>query len=168
MTVFSRFKIAGCAVFLGLFPIGLSLVALPVSTSVAFADDVLDVAPKQTPAEINNFKLSEDFLSRMEKVQEQLGGMELSATEEEGQDATPSFDKMVKSVESRPQVVEVLKAQNITPSDYILGYFALMSSLAAADAESEPQLVDELKDINPEHLAFGKQYSERIRVLIGE
>ncbi|MGZ0843158.1 hydroxyacylglutathione hydrolase C-terminal domain-containing protein, partial [Klebsiella pneumoniae subsp. pneumoniae] len=30
MTVFSRFKIAGCAVFLGLFPIGLSLVALPV------------------------------------------------------------------------------------------------------------------------------------------
>ncbi len=94
--------------------------------------------------------------------------MELSATEEEGQDATPSFDKMVKSIESRPQVVEVLKAQNITPSDYIYGYFALMSSLAAADAESEPQLVDELKDINPEHLAFGKQYSERIRVLIGE
>lgn len=67
MTVFSRFKIAGCAVFLGLFPIGLSLVAVPVSTSVAFADDLLDVAPKQTPAEINNFKLSEDFLSRMEK-----------------------------------------------------------------------------------------------------
>ncbi|MEN5249558.1 hypothetical protein [Brucella pseudintermedia] len=164
MTVFSRFKIAGCAVFLGL-----SLIALPVSTGVAFADDLLlDVAPKQTPAEINNFKLSEDFLSRMEKVQEQLGGMELSATEEEGQDATPSFDKMVKSIETRPQVVEVLKAQNITPSDYILGYFALMSSLAAADAESEPQLVDELKDINPEHLAFGKQYSERIRVLIGE
>lgn len=62
MTVFSRFKIAGCAVFLGL-----SLIALPVSTGVAFADDLLDVAPKQTPAEINNFKLSEDFLSRMEK-----------------------------------------------------------------------------------------------------
>ncbi|AEW16918.1 hypothetical protein BAA13334_I00889 [Brucella abortus A13334] len=43
-----------------------------------------------------------------------------------------------------------------------------MSSLAAADAEDEPQLVDELKDINPQHLAFGKKYSERIRVLIGE
>ncbi|WP_139974772.1 MULTISPECIES: hypothetical protein [Brucella/Ochrobactrum group] len=164
MTVLSRFKIAGCAVFLGL-----SLAAMPVSANVAFADDLLlDVAPKQTPAEINNFKLSEDFLSRMEKIQEKLSAMDISATEEEGQDATPSFDKMVKSIESRPQVVEVLKAQNITPSDYIFGYFALMSSLAAADAEGEAQLVDELKDINPEHLAFGKQYSERIRVLIGE
>lgn len=164
MTLFSRFKIAGCAVFLGL-----SLVTLPGSMHVALADDLLlDVSPRETPAEINNFKLSEDFLSRMEKVQEQLGSMELSATEEEGQDATPSFDKMVKSIESRPQVVDVLKSQNITPTDYIFGYFALMSSLAAADAENEPQLVDELKDINPEHLAFGKQYSERIRVLIGE
>ncbi len=118
--------------------------------------------------EINNFKLTEDFLTHMEKIQEQLGSMELSATEDEGQDAAPSIDKMVASIEARPQVVEVLKAQNISPRDYIVGYFALMSSLAAADAEDEPQLVDELKDINPQHLAFGKKYSERIRVLIGE
>ena len=163
MTVFSRFKIAGCAVFLGL-----SLIALPVSTGTAFADDLLDVAPEATPTEVNNFKLTEDFLSRMEKIQEQLSDMELSATEEEGSDPAPSFDSMVSSIEARPQVVEVLKAQNITPRDYIIGYFALMSSLAAADAEDEPQLVDELKDINPEHLTFGKQYSERIRDLIGE
>ena len=163
MTVFSRFKITGCAVFLGL-----SLIALPVSTGTAFANDLLDVAPEATPAEVNNFKLTEDFLTRMEKIQEQLSDMELSATEEEGSDPAPSFDSMVASIEARPQVVEVLKAQNITPRDYIIGYFALMSSLAAADAEDEPQLVDELKDINPEHLAFGKQYSERIHDLIGE
>lgn len=163
MTVFSRFKIAGCAVFLGF-----SLAAIPGFSGAALADDLLDVAPQETPAEINNFRLSEDFLSRMEKIQEQLETMELSATEEEGQDASPSFDKMVRSIEARPQVVEVLKAQNITPRDYIAGYFALMSSLAAADAEGEPQLIDELKGINPDHLAFGKQYGERIRTLIGE
>ncbi len=163
MTVISRFKTASRAAI-----IGFSLIALPLSAGMAIADDLLDVAPKSTPAEVNNFKLTEDFLSRMEKIQEQLSTMELSATEEEGSDATPSFDKMVASIEARPQVVEVLKAQNITPQDYVVGYFALMSSLAAADAEGEPQLVDELKDINPEHLAFGKEYSERIRVLIGE
>ncbi|UWF58755.1 hypothetical protein [Brucella sp. 2716] len=163
MTAISRFKITSRAVLLGL-----SLIAIPASATVAWAENLLDVAPKSTPPEINNFKLTEDFLARMEKIQEQLGSMELSATEDEGQDAAPSIDKMVASIEARPQVVDVLKTQNISPRDYIVGYFALMSSLAAADAEDEPQLVDELKDINPQHLAFGKKYSERIRVLIGE
>lgn len=157
------FRPAARAAFLGL-----TLLALPASGSMALAQDYLDVAPEATPPEINNFKLTEDLLSRMEKVHAALEGMELSATEEEGKDATPTINKMVESIESRPQVMEVLKAHNIAPREYIVAYFALMSSLAAADAENEEQLVDELKDINPEHVAFGKEYSERIRQLIGE
>ncbi|AEW16919.1 conserved hypothetical protein [Brucella abortus bv. 4 str. 292] len=84
MTAISRFKITSRAVLLGL-----SLIAIPASATVACAENLLDVAPKSTPPEINNFKLTEDFLTHMEKIQEQLGSMELSATEDEGQDAAP-------------------------------------------------------------------------------
>ncbi|MEJ5901345.1 hypothetical protein [Ochrobactrum teleogrylli] len=160
----SRFKSLNRAAL-----IGLSLVVLPASAGMAYAEDILSIAtPPETPAEINNFKLTEDLLTRMEKVHAELERMQLSPTAEEGQDARPSMDSMVKSIESRPQVVELMKAQNIAPRDYLLAYFAMMSALAAVDAEEEDQLVDEVKGINPEHVAFGKQYGDRIRELIGE
>lgn len=160
----SRFKSLNRAAL-----IGLSLVVLPASAGMAYAEDILSIAtPPETPAEINNFKLTEDLLTRMEKVHAELEKMQLSPTAEEGLDAQPSMDSMVKSIESRPQVVELMKAQNITPRDYLLAYFAMMSALAAVDAEDEDQLVDEVKGINPEHVAFGKQYGDRIRELIGE
>ncbi|QWK77494.1 hypothetical protein [Ochrobactrum sp. BTU1] len=164
MMTISRFKQFHAAALLGL-----SLAILPQSANMAFAEDILAIAtPPQTPADINNFKLTEDLLTRMEKIHTQLEDMQLSPTAEEGQDAQPSMDSMVKSIESRPQVVEVMKAENIEPRDYLLAYFAMMSALAAADAEEEDQLVDEVKQINPEHLVFGKQYGDRIRELIGE
>ncbi|PQZ49598.1 hypothetical protein CQ052_10640 [Ochrobactrum sp. MYb15] len=164
MTNISRFKTLRAAALFGL-----SLMILPQSVKVAVAEDILAIAtPPQTPADINNFKLTEDLLARMEKIHNKLEDMQLSPTAEEGQDAQPSMDSMVKSIESRPQVVDVMKAENITPRDYLLAYFAMMSALAAADAEEEDQLVDEVKQINPEHVAFGKQYGERIRELIGE
>ena len=160
----SRFKSLNRAAL-----IGLSLVVLPASAGMAYAEDILSIAtPPETPAEINNFKLTEDLLTRMEKVHAELEKMQLSPTAEEGLDAQPSMDSMVKSIESRPQVVELMKAQNIAPRDYLLAYFAMMSALAAVDAEEEDQLVDEVKGINPEHVAFGKQYGDRIRELIGE
>ncbi|MEN5277857.1 hypothetical protein ABE527_12990 [Brucella sp. TWI432] len=164
MTTFSRIKkFNAAAVF------GLSLIVLPQSVNVTYAEDIIAIAtPPKTPEEINNFKLSEDLLTRMEKIHNKLEEMQLSPTAEEGQDARPTMDSMVKSIESRPQVVAVMKAENIEPRDYLLAYFAMMNGLAAADAEEEEQLVDEVKQINPEHLAFAKQYGERIRELIGE
>ncbi|MCX2695248.1 hypothetical protein [Ochrobactrum chromiisoli] len=164
MTTFSRIKkFNAAAVF------GLSLIVLPQSLNVTYAEDIIAIAtPPKTPEEINNFKLSEDLLTRMEKIHNKLEEMQLSPTAEEGQDARPTMDSMVKSIESRPQVVAVMKAENIEPRDYLLAYFAMMNGLAAADAEEEEQLVDEVKQINPEHLAFAKQYGERIRELIGE
>lgn len=164
MTTFSRIKKFNAAAFFGL-----SLIVLPQSVNVTYAEDILAIAtPPKTPEEINSFKLSEGLLTRMEKIHNKLEEMQLSPTAEEGQDARPSMDSMVKSIESRPQVVAVMKAENVKPRDYLLAYFAMMNGLAAADAEEEDQLVDEVKQINPEHLAFAKEYGERIRELIGE
>ncbi len=164
ITLFSAFKRLNRAVLLGL-----SICMMPLAILPAQAEDIFAVAkPKETPAEINNFKLTEDLLSRMEKIHTKLEDMQLSPTAEEGQDAQPSFESMLKSLSSRPQVVEVIKAENIEPRDYLLAYFAMMSALAAADAEEEDQLIDEVKNINPEHVEFGKQYGDRIRELIGE
>ncbi|PWL19610.1 hypothetical protein DKP76_03460 [Falsochrobactrum shanghaiense] len=160
----NRFKSLNRAALLGL-----SLAVLPASAGMAYAEDILSIAtPPQTPAEINNFKLTEDLLGRMETIHAGLEKMQLSPTAEEGLDARPSMDSMVKSIESRPQVMALMNAQDIKPRDYLLAYFAMMSALAAADAEEEDQLVDEVRDINPEHVEFGKQYGERIRELIGE
>lgn len=164
ITLFSAFKRLNRT-----FCLGLSVLMMPLAIHSAQAEDIFAVAqPKETPAEINNFKLSEDLLARMEKIHAKLESMQLSPTAEEGQDAQPSFDSMLKSLESRPQVVAVMKDENIEPRDYLLGYFAMMSALAAADAEEEDQLIDEVKGINPEHVEFGKQYGDRIRELIGE
>lgn len=142
---------------------------LSMSGSVAMADDFFEIAtPPTTPPEINNVKLSEDLLSRMEKIHEALEKLDVSPTSEEGLDARPSMDSMLASLESRPQVVEIITAQNLNPREFLLTHFALMSSLAAADAAEETQIFDEVKDVNPEHLAFGQKYSERIRELMGE
>ncbi|KXF79587.1 hypothetical protein ATN84_05975 [Paramesorhizobium deserti] len=75
---------------------------------------------------------------------------------------------MTAGVEAKPQVMTVLSKHQVKPRDYIVGYFALMSSLAAAESEDEPQLIDELGKVNPEHLAFGREYKARIQQLIGE
>ncbi len=63
MMTISRFKQFHAAALLGL-----SLAILPQSANMAFAEDILAIAtPPQTPADINNFKLTEDLLTRMEK-----------------------------------------------------------------------------------------------------
>ncbi|RCS22508.1 hypothetical protein DUT91_18415 [Phyllobacterium salinisoli] len=75
---------------------------------------------------------------------------------------------MTTGVEAKPAVMAVLAKHQVKPRGYIVGYFALMSSLAAAEAENEPQLIDELGNINPEHVAFGRDNKTRIQQLIGE
>ncbi|NKB83275.1 hypothetical protein HED51_05425 [Ochrobactrum grignonense] len=63
MTTISRFRQFHTAALLGL-----TLAILPQSANMAFAEDILAIAtPPQTPADINNFKLTEDLLARMEK-----------------------------------------------------------------------------------------------------
>ncbi|MFC4626490.1 hypothetical protein ACFO1V_14975 [Daeguia caeni] len=148
--------------------LALSLAGIPASSGMAHAEDLLTLAPRAIPTEVNNFKLTDAFLAKLENIHKKLATMQLSATEEEGRDPNPSFDQMVASIQARPQVMEILNAEGVKPRDYIIGYFALMNSLAAADAAEEEQLVDELRDINPAHLEFGKKHSERIRELIGE
>ncbi len=163
MSIAPRLSALACAALLAA-----GLLAAPATAPMASAQDMLDIAPRKTPQEVNDFKLTEDFLARMEKAQQQLADMELAPTEEEGRDLAPSIDAMVASVKARPQVMAALKSQNLDPRDYIVGYFALTSSLAAAEAEGEQQLMDETKGVNPEHIAFAKKYNDRIRQLIGE
>ncbi|MCF7644662.1 hypothetical protein KQ943_04470 [Pseudochrobactrum asaccharolyticum] len=75
---------------------------------------------------------------------------------------------MAARIEKQPKVMDVLKKHGLTAQDYIYGYFALVSSVSAVEAEDEEQIVDELQGINPAHIAFGKQYLDRIHKLMGE
>lgn len=147
--------------------IGLGFTATGMS-SVVQAQTAAEVTPPETPAEVNAFPLTEDFLSKMEKAQIELSKLETSALSEEDQSIDPTLDSMTADIHTKPEVMAVLNRTGIEPRAYIVGYFALMSSLAAAEAENEPQMIDELKDINPQHLVFGKQYRDRIQQLLGE
>ncbi|GAB1580206.1 hypothetical protein [Phyllobacterium phragmitis] len=123
----------------------------------------------ETEAEVNAFPLTEDFLARMEAIQTELQALNLTGQEEDTNAGEPvTLDSLTAGVEAKPDVMAVLTKHQVKPRDYIVGYFALMSSLAAAEAENEPQLIDELGDVNPEHLAFGREYKARIQQLIGE
>lgn len=142
-----------------------SMTALPLT---AQAQSFSEVAPPPVPAEVNAFKLTPEFLSKMEAVQTSLSGLDQSAMPEPDSEVEPTIAMLIKGVEAKPEIMAVLNQHELSASDYITGYFALMSGLAGAEAEDEEQMVDELKDINPEHVEFSKTYQERILQLLGE
>ncbi|GAA0597828.1 hypothetical protein [Paenochrobactrum glaciei] len=142
-----------------------SLSALPLA---AQAQSFSEVAPPPVPAEVNAFKLTPEFLSKMEAVQTSLNGLDLSAMPEPDNEEEPTIAMLIKGVEDKPEIMAILNQHELSASDYITGYFALMSGLAGAEAEDEEQMVDELKGINPQHVEFAKTYQERILQLLGE
>lgn len=135
----------------------------------AQAQSFSEMAKPEVPAEVNNFPLDEKFLIKMEAAQAELNEMDMSG---ESQDETGTGDHSPKAlaarIEKQPKVKAALAEHGLTPQEYIYGYFALVSSVSAVEAESEEQIVDELKGINPAHLAFGKKYIDRIHKLLGE
>lgn len=141
----------------------------PALNGSAFAQSFSEMAKPEVPAEVNNFTLNEQFLIKMEAAQAELNGMDMSG---EGQDVAGTGDHSPKALASRiekqPKVNAALEKHGLTAQDYIFGYFALVSSVSAVEAENEEQIVDELKGINPAHIAFGKQYLDRIHKLLGE
>lgn len=147
------------------------MLALGAGTSLqtAHAQSFSEMAKPEVPAEVNNFPLDEKFLVKMEAAQAELNEMDMSG---ESQDEAGTGDHSPKAlaarIEKQPKVKAALAEHGLTPQDYIYGYFALVSSVSAVEAESEDQIVDELKGINPAHLAFGKKYLDRIHKLLGE
>lgn len=136
-------------------------------TSPLMAQSFSEMVKPEVPAEVNNFPLDEAFLSRMEAAQKQLNTMEMTGDDESAAvDHTPAA--LAAQIERKPEVKAALAGHGLTPQDYILGYFALVSSLSAAEAENEEQVVDELQGINPDHIAFGKQFQDRISRLLDE
>lgn len=140
-----------------------------ISASTAYAQNIIALpAPEEPTAAVNNFKLTEEFLAKMETIQPQLLSLDVTPTPEETRIVDPSIASMIASLESRPAVVKILEKEGITARDYILGYMALLNSLGAAEGADEETMIDETKNINPEHVAFGKKYAERIRNMIGD
>ncbi|MDM7849518.1 hypothetical protein QUF18_00545 [Pseudochrobactrum kiredjianiae] len=145
------------------------LSGLPLTDNQAFAQSFSEMAKPEVPAEVNNFPLDEAFLTRMEAAQAELNTIDMSG---EGNDEDGTGDHSPKALAARidkqPKVKAVLEKHGLTAQDYIYGYFALVSSVSAVEAEDEDQIVDELKGINPAHIAFGKKYLDRIHKLMGE
>ncbi|WP_439272931.1 hypothetical protein [Pseudochrobactrum sp. HB0163] len=146
-----------------------SFYALALTVNKAAAQSFFEVAKPEVPDEVNNYPLDEKFLSRMEAAQIELNGMDMSGdSDDDAGTGDHSPKALAARIERQPKVRAVLEKHGLTAQDYIFGYFALVSSVSAVEAENEEQIVDELKGINPAHIAFGKQYFERIHKLLGE
>ena len=157
------------AIVAGSFFAVICLVGLPLTTSTVFAQSFSEVAKPEVPAEVNNYPLDEAFLAKMEAAQAELNTVDMSGgSDDEAGTGDHSPKALAARIEKQPKVMAVLQKHGLTAQDYIFGYFALVSSVSAVEAENEEQLVDELKGINPAHITFGKQNLERIHKLLGE
>ncbi len=144
------------------------LAGLPLTADKAAAQSFAEVAKPEVPAEVNNYPLDEVFLGKMEAAQAELNTMDMSGSDDDTGTGDHSPKALAARIEKQPKVKAVLEKHGLTAQDYIFGYFALVSSVSAVEAEGEEQIVDELKGVNPAHIAFGKQYLDRIHKLLGE
>lgn len=145
------------------------LADLPLTDNQAFAQSFSEMAKPEVPAEVNNYPLDEAFLTKMEAAQAELNTIDMSGqSNDEAGTGDHSPKALAARIEKQPKVMDVLKKHGLTAQDYIYGYFALVSSVSAVEAEDEEQIVDELQGINPAHITFGKQYLDRIHKLMGE
>lgn len=146
-----------------------SLAGLPSGIHSAYAQSFSEMAKPEVPAEVNNFPLDEAYLSRMEAAQAELNTIDMSADDDnETGTGDHSPQALAARIEKKPKVMAVLTKNGLSAQDYIYGYFALVSSASAVEAANEEQIVDELRGINPAHIAFGKKHLDRIHKLLGE
>lgn len=150
--------------------LALLLFSMPLSQSAGAQEKNNDIpfsmVRTQDAREVTNFKLTEEFLTKMEKTQQELLQLPVEP-DPPGTGDDDTIEGLTASIEGRPRLMELLKKNGITANGYVVGSMALSASLAAAMAENEDQFFDESRTVTVENLAFGKKYADRIRTLLG-
>jgi len=120
--------------------------------------------------EIAHFPLTETFLDKMERIQAELIELPIEIEENaSGDDLT--VIGLIRAIEARPMVMNILANYDMEVRDYVLGSMALsnalLASIEAENEEEEVLFLDEPVFASPENLDFGRRYADRIRALHG-
>jgi len=114
--------------------IGCAALALVLSMPAPAKSPSRAKVPSSDEKEIQSFVLTTGFLDKMVAIQESATRLEethpelkkqAEASQHRGEDDN-SLDGMVKKIESVPQFVKIIKAQGLTPRQYMVGTMALV------------------------------------------
>ncbi|WP_455476102.1 hypothetical protein [Bartonella sp. B17] len=115
---------------------------------------------------VENYPLTEDFLSKIERVIKEIEALppELNTPNIENDN---SIEGLTAFVSSLPQLSNILKKNNLTPKDYVIGTMALKETLTAIiKLEDEEIFSDKRSTVSLNNLKFGKKHIDRIRAIL--
>ncbi|GAA5104348.1 hypothetical protein GCM10023261_02540 [Bartonella jaculi] len=129
-------------------------------------DNQFILSPIGNPNTVANYPLTEDFLSKIEQLKKEIEDLppepEASNT---GNDN--SIEELIASISNQQKIMDLLRKNNLTPKDYVIGLMALQATLAAIIALEDKEILFSGKNtISLDNLKFGQKYIDRIRAIL--
>ncbi|WP_332059963.1 hypothetical protein [Bartonella sp. CB74] len=154
------FKLALRFFFLFLFVIYVQL------TTAKETNNNFVLSPTSNQNIIANYPLTENLLSKIEKIQKEIENLP-SALEAPDTGNDNSIEGLIAFVSNQSKLSNILKENNLTPKDYVIGLMTLQATLAAIIAlEDKKFFFDEKNIVSPNNLKFGQKNINRIRAIL--
>ncbi|EJF79228.1 Uncharacterised protein [Candidatus Bartonella washoeensis] len=150
---------------LRLFPFFLFIAYVQI-TMAEGTDNQFVLSLSSNPNIVANYPLTEDLLSKIEQLKKEIEDLPPEPeTSNTGNDN--SIEGLIASISARPKLTELLRKNNLSPKDYVIGVMALQATLAAIiDIEDKKILFNEKNTISLDNLKFGQKYIDRIRAIL--
>ncbi|MCZ2327923.1 hypothetical protein [Bartonella sp. F02] len=123
-------------------------------------------APIKNLSIVENFPLTEDFLSKIEQIQKEIKNLPSESITPYAENDN-SINGLVAYVSAQQKLSDILEKNNISPKDYVIGLMALQITLATVSAlENEDYFFDKKTTLSQSNVEFGKKHISRIRTIL--
>lgn len=111
-----------------------------------------------------NYPLTEDFLLKLEKIAKECQNLppepETTKTENDSTTHDDNIEGYISYISGKAKLMNLLKENNLTPKDFVVGHLALQATLnALTDEENSLRKQDIISSSN---LEFAKEHMYRI------
>ncbi|EJF89574.1 hypothetical protein ME1_00344 [Bartonella vinsonii subsp. arupensis OK-94-513] len=127
------------------------------------------------PYVIANYTLTEDFLFKMEKIEKECKNTPPEPETSETKYYGGSIEKQITTISNRPKLMKILRKNNITPKEFVIGSMALQTTLimlfnkpSPEDFKREGLSSLEKNSIFLSNLEFGKKHLYRMISVLKE
>ncbi|WP_336287598.1 MULTISPECIES: hypothetical protein [unclassified Bartonella] len=135
-------------------------------TTAKETNDNFVLSPISNQNIIANYPLTENLLSKIEQIQKEIENLP-SALEIPNTGNDNSIEGLIASVSSQSKLSNILRKNNLTPKDYVIGLMTLQATLAAIIALEDKKIFSDEKNIvSPNNLKFGQKNINRIRAIL--
>lgn len=113
---------------------------------------------------IANYSLTEDFLLKLEKIGEECKNLspeqEITDTQNDVISHDDTIEGYITSISRKSKLMRILKENNLTPKDFVVGLLTLQTTLIMLTNEEYPS--EKQNIISSSNLEFGKKHMYRI------